>query len=77
MIRRQKWNVIFVMPWLAHYNFQINQKTEKVKITRYLKSSGDQIKENQNSKPKIRKKKKRKGKEKKRERVKKGRKEEE
>lgn len=37
MIERQKWNVILEMPWLAHYDPQINWKIEKMKMTRYPK----------------------------------------
>ena len=36
MIRRQKWNVILGILWLAHYNLEINWRTEEVKMTRCL-----------------------------------------
>ena len=35
MIREQKWNVILRMPQLAHYNSEINQRIEEVKMTKY------------------------------------------
>ena len=36
MIRSQKSSIILEMLWLAYYNPEINQKTEEVKMTRYL-----------------------------------------
>ena len=35
MIGEQKWGVILGMSWLAHYNPEIDQRTEEVKMTRY------------------------------------------
>ena len=35
MIRGQKQKVILEMPWLAHHNPEINQRTGEVKITRF------------------------------------------
>ena len=33
VIRRQKWNIILKMLWLAQLNLEINWRIEKVKIT--------------------------------------------
>ena len=35
-----KWEVILGMPWLAHHNPEIDWKTGKIQITRYLKEYG-------------------------------------
>ena len=42
MIRGQKWNVILGILQLACHNLDINQRTDKVKITRYLEEHGKQ-----------------------------------
>ncbi len=67
VIGGQKWTVILGMPWLAHYNSEIDWRTGEVKITRCLEecgNSGDQCKRNQdgeNHKEEARKKERRKG----------------
>jgi len=35
VIGGQKWTVILGMPWLAHYNLEINWKTGEIKMMRY------------------------------------------
>ena len=79
MIRRQKQNVILGMLWLAHYNLEINWRTEEVKMTRCLKKCGKQWRSKQGKsgqeKQKEEKKKEERGKETKRERTKKEEKE--
>ena len=40
IIRGQKQSMILEMPWLACYNPEIDWRTEKVKITRYLEKYG-------------------------------------
>jgi len=42
VIGGQKWNIILEMPWLAHYNSEINWKKGEVKITRCFKECGKQ-----------------------------------
>jgi len=42
VIRGQKWTVILGMPWLAHYNPEIDWRTGEVKITRCLEECGKQ-----------------------------------
>jgi len=42
VIGSQKWMVILGMPWLAHYNPEINWKTGKVKMMRCLEEYGKQ-----------------------------------
>ena len=42
VIRRQEWNIILEMLWLACYNPGINWRTEEVKMTRYLEECGKQ-----------------------------------
>jgi len=42
VIRGQKWKVILEMPWLAHYNLEIDWRTGEVKMTRCLKECGKQ-----------------------------------
>ena len=79
MIRRQKWNVILGMLWLAHYNLEINWRTKKVKMTRCLEKCGKQWRSKQGKsgwkKQKKEEKKEERGKETKRERTKKEEKE--
>ena len=36
VIGGQKWTVILEMPWLAHYNPEINWRIEEVKMMRCL-----------------------------------------
>ena len=40
IIGEQKWNVILEMPWLACYNPEIDWRTGKVKMMRYLEECG-------------------------------------
>jgi len=40
VIGGQKWNVILRIPWLAHYNPEIDWRTGEVKMTRYLEECG-------------------------------------
>ena len=40
--KRTEWSVILRMLWLVHYNPEINQKTEEVKITRCLEEYSNQ-----------------------------------
>ena len=42
VIREQKWKVILGIPWLAHYNPEINWRTGKIKITRCPEECGKQ-----------------------------------
>jgi len=42
VIRGQKWTVILEMPWLAHYNPEIDWRTEEVKMTRCPEECGKQ-----------------------------------
>ena len=42
VIGGQKWNVILGMPWLAHYNPEIDWKTGKVRMMRYPEECGKQ-----------------------------------
>ena len=42
VIRGQKQMVILGMPWLAHYNPEIDWRTDEVKMTRYLEKCGQQ-----------------------------------
>jgi len=42
IIGGQKWMVILEMPWLAHYNPEIDWKTGEVKMTRYPEECGKQ-----------------------------------
>ena len=42
VIRRQKWTVILEMPWLAHYNPEIDWRTGEIKMTRYPEECGKQ-----------------------------------
>ena len=42
VLGRQKWTVILGMPWLAHYNPEIDWRTEEVKMTRCLEKGGKQ-----------------------------------
>ena len=42
VIGGQKWEVILGMPWLAHYNSEIDWKTEEVKMTRCPEECGRQ-----------------------------------
>jgi len=42
VIGGQKWGVILGMPWLEHYNPEIDWKTEEVKMTRCLEECGKQ-----------------------------------
>ena len=42
VIEGQKWTVILGMPWLAHYNPEIDWRIGKVKITRCLEKCGKQ-----------------------------------
>ena len=42
VIGGQKWTVILGMPWLAHYNPEIDWRTGEVKITRCLEECGKQ-----------------------------------
>ena len=42
MIRRQKWNMILEMLWLACHNPEINWRTGEVNITRYPEECGKQ-----------------------------------
>jgi len=38
----QKWSVILEMPWLAHYNSEINWRTGEIKMTRCPEKCGKQ-----------------------------------
>jgi len=40
VIRGQKWKVILGMPWLAHYNPEIDWRTGEVKMTRCPEECG-------------------------------------
>jgi len=42
MIGGQKWKVILGMPWLAHYNLEIDWKTGEVKMMRCPDECGKQ-----------------------------------
>jgi len=42
MIEGQKWQVILGMPWLAHYNSEIDWRTGEVKMMRCLEECGKQ-----------------------------------
>ena len=42
VIGGQKWSVILGMPWLEHYNPEIDWKTREVKMTRCLEECGRQ-----------------------------------
>ena len=42
VIRGQKWIVILGMPWLVHYNPEIDWRTGEVKMTRCLEKYGKQ-----------------------------------
>ena len=42
VIGRQKWSVILGMPWLAHYNPEIDWRTGEVKMTRCPEECGKQ-----------------------------------
>jgi len=42
VIGRQKWTVTLEMPWLARYNLEIDWRTGKVKMIRYLKKCSKQ-----------------------------------
>ena len=42
MIEEQKWSAILGMLWLAHYNLEIDQRTEEMKMTRCLEECGRQ-----------------------------------
>jgi len=42
VIGRQKWTVTLEMPWLARHNLEIDWRTGKVKMMRYLKECSKQ-----------------------------------
>jgi len=42
VIGGQKWTVILGMPWLAHYNSEIDWRTGEVKMIRYPEECGKQ-----------------------------------
>jgi len=51
VIGGQKWSIILGMPWLARYNPEIDWKTGKVQMTRYLDECGKKWKTGKQTKP--------------------------
>ena len=51
VIGEQKWSVILGMPWLRHYNPEIDWKTGEMKMTRCLEECGKKWKAEKQTKP--------------------------
>jgi len=51
VIRGQKWEVILGMPWLAHYNPEIDWRTGEVQMMRYLEECGKKWRTGRQMKP--------------------------